>query len=61
MNGFTYNKEKKEIIIKDGLHSVIWKNVEENIGQEAIKILKEGNGVDDYLNKNNCKRFWGNN
>ena len=61
MNGFNYDNKKKEIEIVDGMDKIIWQNVEEGIAQEAGKMYGESKSIDDFLTKNNCKRFWGNN
>lgn len=59
MNGMNYNKDKKEIIIKDGTHSVIWQNVEEHVFEEIEELFMDYKNIDDILNKNNCIRTWG--
>jgi len=58
MNGFTYDEQKKEIIIKDGANSIIWQNVENNIAQKASELFNESKNIDDYLKNNNCIRFY---
>jgi len=58
MNGFTYDEQRKEIIIKDGKNSIIWQNVEKNIALEAGNLFRESKSIDDYLKKNNCIRFY---
>lgn len=60
MNGFNYNPEKMEITITNDKTIVIWKNVEKEIAEKAGKMFKESISIDNYLQENGCKRFWGN-
>ena len=60
MNGFEYDEGKKRILIRDGGTTVIWENVEKDIGEKAGEMFNKKESIDDFLLKHNCKRFWGN-
>jgi hypothetical protein len=59
MNGFNYNENEKEIRICDEETTVIWKNVEKNVAEEAAKMYGEHEIIDTFLIQHNCERFWG--
>ena len=60
MNGFNYNEPDKKILITDQKTTVIWEDVQKDVAEKAAELYGKSESIDDFLLKNNCKRFWGN-
>ena len=59
MNGFKYDSDNKVIQIDDNTTSVIWVNVEADVGMQAAKMYENSESIDSLLIQHNCKRYWG--
>ena len=60
MNGFTYNEVEKKIHITDRTSTVIWEEVKKEVAEKVAELYGKSESIDEFLIKNNCKRFWGN-
>jgi hypothetical protein len=59
INGFNYDDNQKKITITDDYTVVVWENVERNVAEEAARMYGQAESIDNFLVKNNCKRYWG--